>query len=200
MDNIPPSNRRCEIEDGNLVRDRYNFRDTLIVDGLMMKGWYLLYCKRSEQERAVINLERQGVECYYPQVRIDKIVRSKKQEVLEPLFPSYVFVYFDPEQVSYTSIRSTRGVADFIRRGSTPQLVQQELIYQLMMNEDCDEHKEALCELPKPGDSLTLSQGQFKGIDAIYQEADGEKRSFMLINLLGRAVTVSVDNKDLIKR
>ncbi|HIF9141299.1 TPA: transcription/translation regulatory transformer protein RfaH [Photobacterium damselae] len=165
-----------------------------------MKGWYLLYCKRSEQERAVINLDRQGVECYYPQVHINKIVRGKKQEVLEPLFPSYVFVYFDPEQVSYTSIRSTRGVADFIRRGSTPQLVQQELIYQLMMNEDCDEHKEALCELPKPGDSLTLSQGQFKGIDAIYQEADGEKRSFMLINLLGRAVTVSVDNKDLIKR
>ncbi|BBC39541.1 transcription antitermination protein RfaH [Photobacterium damselae subsp. piscicida] len=71
-----------------------------------MKGWYLLYCKRSEQERAVINLDRQGVECYYPQVRIDKIVRGKKQEVLEPLFPSYVFVYFDPEQVSYTSVRS----------------------------------------------------------------------------------------------
>ncbi|MEF1221101.1 transcription/translation regulatory transformer protein RfaH, partial [Photobacterium damselae] len=103
-----------------------------------MKGWYLLYCKRSEQERAVINLGRQGVECYYPQVRIDKIVRGKKQEVLEPLFPSYVFVYFDPEQVSYTSVRSTRGVADFIRRGSIPQLVQQDLIYQLMLNEDCD--------------------------------------------------------------
>ncbi|BBC39540.1 transcription antitermination protein RfaH [Photobacterium damselae subsp. piscicida] len=69
-----------------------------------------------------------------------------------------------------------------------------------MLNEDCDEHKQKLCELPKPGESLTLSQGQFKGIDAIYQEPDGEKRSFMLINLLGRAVKVSVDNKDLIKR
>lgn len=165
-----------------------------------MKDWYLLYCKRSEQERAVINLDRQGVECYYPQVTVQKIVRGKRVEVSEPLFPSYMFVYFDPENISYTTIRSTRGVADFIRQGARPQVVQPDLIYGLMMNEDCEEHQSKLSSLPRPGESLKLKQGQFKGIEAIYQEPDGEKRSFMLINLLGKPVKVSVQNEDIVKK
>ncbi|MDX1303696.1 transcription/translation regulatory transformer protein RfaH [Photobacterium sp.] len=165
-----------------------------------MKGWYLLYCKRSEQERAVLNLDRQGVECYYPQVTVQKIVRSKRVEAPEPLFPSYIFVYFDPETLSFTTVRSTRGVADFIRQGAKPQRVQQEIVYGLMMNEDSEEHQKQLSSFPKPGETLKLEQGQFKGIEAIYQEADGEKRSFMLINLLGKPVKVSVENKDIVKK
>ncbi|MGF1723449.1 transcription/translation regulatory transformer protein RfaH [Photobacterium nomapromontoriensis] len=164
-----------------------------------MKNWHLLYCKRSEQERAVINLDRQGVECYYPQVTVEKIVRSKRVVAFEPLFPSYMFVYFDPERVSYTTIRSTRGVADFIRQGARPQIVDPELIYGLMINEDSAEQQAKLSALPKPGDTLKLTKGQFKGIEAIYQEPDGEKRSFMLINLLGKSVKVSVQNADLVK-
>ncbi|MGF1683303.1 transcription/translation regulatory transformer protein RfaH [Photobacterium minamisatsumaniensis] len=165
-----------------------------------MKDWYLLYCKRSEQERAVINLDRQGVECYYPQVTVQKIVRGKRVETYEPLFPSYMFVYFDPEDISYTTVRSTRGVADFIRQGAKPQTVLPDLIYGLMVNEDSEEHQAKLSSLPRPGESLKLSQGQFKGIDAIYQEPDGEKRSFMLINLLGKRVKVSVQNEDIVKK
>ncbi|EAS44706.1 transcription/translation regulatory transformer protein RfaH [Photobacterium profundum] len=164
-----------------------------------MKDWFLLYCKRSEQERAVINLDRQGVECYYPQVSVNKIVRGKRVETSEPLFPSYIFVYFDPEHLSYTTVRSTRGVADFIRQGARPQMVQQELVYGLMMNENCEDHQAKLSSLPIPGECLQLKQGQFKGIEAIYQEADGEKRSFMLINLLGKPVKVSVENEDIVK-
>lgn len=165
-----------------------------------MKDWYLLYCKRSEQERAVINLDRQGVECYYPQVTVQKIVRGKRAEVSEPLFPSYMFVYFDPEDISYTTVRSTRGVADFIRQGAKPQIVQPDLIYGLMVNEDSEEHQSKLSNLPLPGESLKLQKGQFKGIEAIYQEPDGEKRSFMLINLLGKPVKVSVQNEDIVKK
>ncbi|MBC7005608.1 transcription/translation regulatory transformer protein RfaH [Photobacterium sp. BZF1] len=165
-----------------------------------MKDWYLLYCKRSEQERAVINLDRQGVECYYPQVTVEKIVRGKRVTAFEPLFPSYMFVYFDPEVISYTTVRSTRGVADFIRQGARPQTVNPDLIYSLMINEDSEEQQAKLSDLPKPGETLKLTQGQFKGIEAIYQEPDGEKRSFMLINLLGKPVKVSVQNEDLMKK
>ena len=165
-----------------------------------MKDWYLLYCKRSEQERAVINLDRQGVECYYPQVTVQKIVRGKRVEVNDPLFPNYMFVYFDPETISYTTVRSTRGVADFIRQGAKPQVVQPDIIYGLMVNENCEEHQSKLSNLPLPGESLELKQGQFKGIEAIYQEPDGEKRSFMLINMLGKPVKVSVQNEDIVKK
>ncbi|GHA38641.1 transcription/translation regulatory transformer protein RfaH [Photobacterium aphoticum] len=164
-----------------------------------MKDWYLIYCKRNEQERVVINLDRQGVECYYPQVTVEKLVRGKRIQVLEALFPNYMFVYFDPEVLSYTTIRSTRGVVNFIRQGARPQTVSPDLIYGLMMNEDSEEQQAKLSQLPKPGEMLKLTQGKFKGIEAIYQEPDGEKRSFMLINLLGKPVKVSVQNEDIVK-
>ncbi|MGR5127618.1 transcription/translation regulatory transformer protein RfaH [Photobacterium swingsii] len=165
-----------------------------------MKEWFLLYCKRSEQERAVLNLDRQGVECYYPQVLINKLVRGKRIEVEEPLFPSYMFVYFDPEEISYTTIRSTRGVADFIRQGRMPQPIRAELLYGLMLNENTQEQQSKFSTLPQPGDKLVLEKGQYKGIEAIYHEPDGEKRSFMLINLLGKEVKVSVDNNEIVKK
>ncbi|HGH8102639.1 TPA: transcription termination/antitermination NusG family protein, partial [Vibrio cholerae] len=46
-----------------------------------MKRWYLLYCKRGEQQRAKMHLENQSVECFYPEVCVEKILRGKRQMV-----------------------------------------------------------------------------------------------------------------------
>ncbi|SEG55929.1 transcription/translation regulatory transformer protein RfaH [Vibrio hangzhouensis] len=162
-----------------------------------MKRWYLLYCKRGEQARAKMHLENQGLECYYPELEVEKILRGKRQSVKEPLFPSYVFVYFDYEQgPSFTTVRSTRGVTDFIRFGAHPKEVGSELIVELKSLErsqsECDTG-----ELPQKGESIRVTGGQFAGIEAIFQESDGEARSIMLVNLINKQVPVSIDNKDL---
>ncbi|NAW80175.1 hypothetical protein CAG60_15090 [Vibrio sp. V33_P6A3T137] len=49
-----------------------------------MKGWYLLYCKRGEQARAKSHLENQGVECFYPQMEVEKILRGKRKKYKSP--------------------------------------------------------------------------------------------------------------------
>ena len=96
--------------------------------------WYLLYCKRSEQTRAEQHLSRQGVKCYSPSVMVEKIRRGKKSAQSEPLFPNYLFVTFDPEKITFTTIRSTRGVANFVRIGSNPCQVPLELIKSLIQD------------------------------------------------------------------
>lgn len=164
-----------------------------------MKQWYLLYCRRGEQERARMHLENQGVEVYYPQFKLEKVVRGKKTQKLEPLFPSYMFVRFDYEiGPSFTTIRSTRGVSDFIRTGTYPKEIQGDLIYtlkeieQMQMDEVTSEAIQ-----PKKGDKVTITSGQFAGIDAIYQEADGEKRSILLVTLINKPVAVKVNNQHI---
>ncbi|WP_237467744.1 transcription termination/antitermination NusG family protein [Vibrio stylophorae] len=82
-----------------------------------MTSWHLDYCKQGEQKRAVLNLERQGGRCFYPQIKVEKISKGRCIQRLEPLFPCYLFVLFDPNKIAYTSIRSTRGVVDFVRQG-----------------------------------------------------------------------------------
>ncbi len=167
-------------------------------DNSEKSSWYLLYCKRSEQERAVLHLHRQGIDCYYPQVMVDKFVRGKRQQVKEPLFPSYLFVYFNPSEISITTVRSTRGVADFVRSGRDCQVVQPDIVHKMMSLEaEREQADDCMSEAPKEGDSFVFTKGEFAGLDAIYAEKDGEKRSFMLINLLGQQVKLSIDNKYL---
>ncbi len=162
-----------------------------------MKRWYLLYCKRGEQARAKQNLENQGVECYYPLAEISKIVRGKRKVVTEPLFASYVFIRFDYEAgPSFTTVRSTRGVVDFIRRGAHPQEVSPDLIaeikeYEGLKNQVLDR------TLPKEGQQVRIKEGQFTDIEAIYKEPDGEKRSILLITMMNQQIPVSIENKHI---
>ncbi|GEA49452.1 transcription antitermination protein RfaH [Vibrio inusitatus NBRC 102082] len=161
-----------------------------------MKRWYLLYCKRGDQERAQMHLENQGVEVYYPKVTVDKMVRGKRQKKSEPLFPSYMFVRFDFEVgPSFTTVRSTRGVSDFIRNGAYPTELQGDLVYSLKQLEGSQE--EIQSDSHQKGDQVTIKSGQFAGIDAIYHEADGEKRSILLITMINKKVEVNVNNQDI---
>jgi len=162
-----------------------------------MKRWYLLYCKRGEQLRAKAHLENQGVECFYPEVLVEKIVRGKRQTVTEPLFPSYMFVRFDYEEgPTFTTVRSTRGVTDFIRFGAQPKELEGDLIFELKKMDTSEKSQTVSCS-PKKGQVLKVKGGQFSGIEAIYQEADGEKRSLMLVKLINQPIVMSIDNKHL---
>lgn len=163
-----------------------------------MKRWYLIYCKRGEQVRAKQHLENQGVECFYPTVEVEKILRGKRQKVEEPLFPCYVFARFDYEQgPNFTSVRSTRGVVDFVRFGAKPKEVQGDLIFELKQLDKYCSDNAMLSSQPKRGDHIRVKSGQFAGIDAIFQEQDGEKRSIMLVKMITQSVPVSIDNSDL---
>lgn len=162
-----------------------------------MKRWYLLYCKRGDQSRAKMHLENQGVECFYPEIEIEKILRGKRQKVKEPLFPSYMFVRFDFEQgPTFTSVRSTRGVVDFVRFGAQPKELEGDLVYQLKVLEQHESSASAQ-NIPEKGQVVRVKGGQFSGIDAIYQESDGETRSIMLVKMISQTIPMSIDNRHL---
>lgn len=160
-----------------------------------MNSWYLLFCKKQEQLRAKSHLENQGIECFFPELEVEKVVRGKNKLAREPLFPCYVFIRFDPETgPSFTTIRSTRGVVDFVRCGIVPQTVSEELIASLKL---IDQDNLTLKQTPLEGEKLTVASGQYSGVEAIYQEPDGERRSFLLINILNNQVKISVANADI---
>lgn len=161
-----------------------------------MQSWYLLYCKRGQLLRAKEHLERQSVDCLTPMITLEKMVRGKRGEVSEPLFPNYLFVKFDPEDIHTTTINSTRGVSHFVRFGALPATVPEKVIHQIthyQQEEIVDPHT------PWPGDSVIITEGAFEGLQAIFTEPDGEMRSMLLLNLLNRQVVQSVKNTDFQK-
>ncbi|MCA1924059.1 transcription/translation regulatory transformer protein RfaH [Buttiauxella noackiae] len=161
-----------------------------------MESWYLLYCKRGQLLRAQEHLERQEVNCLTPMIKIEKIVRGKRTAVDEPLFPNYMFVRFDPENIHTTTINSTRGVSHFVRFGSLPATVPSDVIEQLI-NHTPENVLDP--DTPYEGDRVVITEGAFEGLEAIFSEPDGEARSMLLLNLLNKQVMQSVKNTDFKK-
>ncbi|BDH47608.1 transcription antitermination protein RfaH [Salmonella enterica subsp. enterica serovar Choleraesuis] len=156
-----------------------------------MQSWYLLYCKRGQLQRAQQHLERQNVVCLTPMITLEKIVRGKRSQVNEPLFPNYLFVKFDPEDIHTTTINSTRGVSHFVRFGALPAVVPDEVVEQLAKS---PVQNIADPETPFPGDNVVITEGAFEGLQAIFTEPDGETRSILLLNLLNKPVIQSMKN------
>ena len=128
-------------------------------------------------------------------LRSKKSCEAKRQRLQEPLFPSYIFIAIEPEKgPSFTTIRSTRGVVDFVRFGAQPYKVPKSLIEHLQSHQ-IDESDYS--NTPESGQMVHITSGQFSGFDAIYQEADGEKRSILLITLINQKVKVKIKNTDV---
>ncbi|WP_409309984.1 transcription/translation regulatory transformer protein RfaH [Pectobacterium sp. B1J-3] len=161
-----------------------------------MEAWYLLYCKRGQLLRAKEHLERQDVACMSPMITLDKIVRGKRTEVCEPLFPNYLFVEFDPERIHTTTISATRGVSNFVRFGNMPTIIPQQVIDDLLSHPT-----QGITDpqTPQPGDSVLITDGIFSGLNAIYTEPDGEARSMLLLSFLNKQIRQSIDNRQFQK-
>lgn len=162
-----------------------------------MAQWYLLYCKRGQLKRAIEHLQRQQVECLTPMANIEKVVRGKRAIINEPMFPNYLFVSFDPSVIHTTTVHSTRGVSHFVRFGTQPTIVPDALINELKQSEPPNLVEE---NVPQQGDTVQITEGMFCGLDAIYQEADGESRSILLLKLLNKELTKKVDNTSFVKK
>ena len=81
-----------------------------------MDNWYLLYSKPKQESRAQEHLANQGFESFVPHIHINKIRAGKQSTKIEPLFPRYIFLKAGAD-VNLASIRSTRGVAGFVKFG-----------------------------------------------------------------------------------
>ncbi|MCW2256435.1 transcriptional antiterminator RfaH [Providencia alcalifaciens] len=156
-----------------------------------MEKWYLLYCKRGQIDRAIEHLDRQNVTCLTPIANIEKIIRGKRTIVQEALFPNYLFVKFDHNEIHTTTIQSTRGVSHFVRFGQLPTVVPDEIIELL---QQAQPFHIVAPETPIHGDNVLITEGIFAGIQAIYDESNGESRSILLLNILNKSVSKVIDN------
>jgi transcriptional antiterminator RfaH len=169
---------------------------------MITPNWLLLQVKPRQELRALENLERQNGECYCPQIQVEKLSRGKRIKVKEPLFPGYLFINAQPEQsgLTYTSIRSSRGVSKIVGFGVEPIKIPETLIQQIKRREHVGLTWVDSEGLPQVGDEVEILDGPFKGLQAIYSSADGLQRSIVLISLLHQQTPASLANTQIIKR
>ena len=154
-------------------------------------SWYLVHTKPRQEDIALANLERQGYQCYLPQMRIERVRRRKAEISTEPMFPRYLFVRLDSRDQgkSWSPIRSTLGVSQLVHFGARAAKVDDSLV-DLLRQRERTLPTEAMFH---SGDSVVIADGPFAGIEAIYQTADAERRAFILLEILAKPVSMHID-------
>ncbi len=156
--------------------------------------WYVIHTKPSQEFRAEENLSNQGYQTYLPVCQVEKVKQGKLILEKQALFKRYLFIDLDEVETNWMPIRSTRGVHQLLvwPISKKPILVKDELI-EALKNQDMQRRHQ---ELFKPGQSLHIVEGAFKGIQGLFNElqtlADGELRAHLLIDFLGKQQELSV--------
>lgn len=73
--------------------------------------------------------------------------------------------------------------------GQTPAKIDDDLIGKIRAQSDSDKVQRRHFE---PGELVTLTDGPFVGLEAIYQMADGEGRVMVLLHILSKPVQLSI--------
>ena len=150
--------------------------------------WYLLSTKSRSEKTAYDNLNNQGHETFLPTLTHTNNPKA--------LFPGYIFV--KPRLgSSYVSIKSTRGVKQFIKFGDIFPGISESLIEFLRTR---IEHFETLAMHQKKyqkGQIVSIENGPFKNFEAVFDAYDRDKNVFILLKFLESTQRVKLREADL---
>lgn len=158
--------------------------------------WYLVYCRPRQELRAQQHLANQGFATFLPRICAAQDAPSNSYKDL--LFPRYLFIQPKQDiQTAWGAVRSTRGVVDFVRFSGKPATVPSAILLGINAAQLTGATTPA-AEFQQ-GDKVVIDQGLYRGIEAIWQCSDGDKRSMLLIELMQTQVSVSFNNKEFYK-
>jgi len=162
----------------------------------MMKRWYVVATKPRNEDRAAMNLLNGGIEVLAPRLKLRKFKDGKFVEVIEPMFPGYIFVRFHPVD-EFRMVKYARGVKTIVHFGGKIVPLQDdmiELIRTRLENGVASIQKQKIDK----GEKILIKDGPFKGFSGIFEsELDGKERVAILLEGVNYCAKMEID-RDLV--
>lgn len=157
--------------------------------------WVCIFSQPNRERLAYSSLCNAGLEVYLPMYQ-KLVLRSGKRIPLRvPLFPRYLFAKASVVGMASLATASRMwGVTSFANRTLEQSLVAEEIISALRARHNEEGNVELDMVGIKPGQLLKILDGPFAGLSASFAEQDDQKRSFILLDLLGKTHRVKVAN------
>lgn len=159
--------------------------------------WYAVHTLPLSEVRAQGHLENQSFRTFLPKRR--KTIRhARKMSTIEaPFFPRYLFVALDLTRQQWRSVNGTFGVSRLVMRGDRPQPVPRGVVETLIGAAD-DRGILQLSPRLKLGAPVRLIAGPFAEHLAILDRLDDSGRVRVLLELMGRQVSISAHCNDVL--
>lgn len=105
----------------------------------------------------------------------------------------------DTQSQRWHAINGTVGVISLVQFGSTPKAINTGVVDAIRARED---GAGVICLTPdglKKGDRVRVREGAFADCTAMLEEVSDQKRVYLLLDLMGREVRVSMPMENLAK-
>jgi transcriptional antiterminator RfaH len=132
-------------------------------------------------------------------LRAPKRRRGRWQDVVEPLFPGYLFVELDLGLDDPAPIRSTRGVSGLVRFGGHPRAMPSGVVEALIAAAGRADDGAVRREwLFAAGDPVEVIDGPLAGLHGVFLAPSGNDRVRLLLELLGREHNVVLSRHQVV--
>ena len=155
-----------------------------------MKNWYLIQTKPQQELTAAQNLVNQDYTVFHPQAKINNKIVA--------LFPRYLFIQLDNQSQNWSPIHSTKGVSNFVRFGLQFAKVPDEVICCIKKRETKTTNKYIDLSRFKSGDKVRVTEGAFKGCEAIFNSYNADERLILLMKIIGQMQKVVLPKKSIV--
>ena len=161
--------------------------------------WYTVQTKPRAEEQAKAALLRKSLTVYLPTVRVARV--NPRARPVVPLFPNYLFVQTDLDQVGRSAINWAPGVVRLVSFGSDPVAVPDAVIQHIKRRvAEVQERGELGLGPFRHGDHVRITSGPFRDLDAVFdQPLTARGRARVLIEFLGRLTAAEIDLEKLEK-
>ena len=160
--------------------------------------WYAIHTKPRQERVAQDSFEREGIKILFPKLRQRKKVRRKYEWITGPLFPCYIFAFFDVA-TSGRFVRYARGVNKIVSFGGKLAVVEESIIKSIVDHCEGDIVTVQPSEL-KPGDTVEIQEGPFSGLRGIFERnLSGAERVVILLESIGAGARVQVSQSQVEK-
>ena len=159
-----------------------------------MRRWYVINTQPNAEDRALWHLRNQGYECFLPRLRRLRTHARATMAVVEPLFPRYLFAFFDAATTRWRAVNGTRGVVALLTDGCSPLPVPKGVVEDLIGEADVQgvASSAVLARLWK-GRKVRIGEGAFAGqIGEVDFCPPGSARVSVLLSLLGRVTALQM--------
>jgi transcriptional antiterminator RfaH len=156
-------------------------------------AWYCVRTQYHREALAEYSLRQvMGLECFLPRIRY----RKARQQIVEPLFPGYLFANFDLRH-ALRRIYYCQGVRTVVHFGQQWPTIPAAALQQLREIIGTEGIKD-LNEPVQSGDRVEVLEGPFRGFEAIVTRVvPARERICVLLDFLGRQTVVQLSLTDV---
>jgi transcriptional antiterminator NusG len=178
--------------------------------------WYIVQCIRGTDQQALGTFDRYKIKTYYPKIMQLKPMPRRRMSASQrqagmtiqvptevPLFPRYIFTYFDMRETPWRSACDLAGVGGLLCKDGMPVYMPDDIISKIRRRENNGviPGKEKTRVVFGIGEGVIVTNGPFasfpgiveEGLDVAIEKLEPSMRIKVALNIFGRATPVELE-------